>query len=88
MDPVVKTRLCRVGTSRGIRIPKLLLEQLDFGEEVEVAVQEDHLVVRPARHRRDGWEARFRDMAERGDDRLLDAGAGTPTQWDQDEWVW
>ncbi len=88
MGTVVKTRIVQVGNSRGIRIPKLLLDQVGLGEEVELAVQRDHLVIRPLRRPRQGWDEQFRIMAERGDDRLLDEPTPSPTQWDEDEWEW
>ena len=88
MSTVLKTRIVKIGNSQGIRIPKLLLDQLGLGEEVEIAAQGDQLVIRPARHPRYNWEERFRVMAERGDDRLLDEEAVSLTQWDADDWEW
>jgi len=40
-----------------------------------------------ARHRRAGWDAAFRKMAERGDDALLDAKPPA-SSWDAEEWDW
>ena len=68
----VKTRIIKIGNSRGIRIPKLLIEQIGIGTEVEIAVEKDQLVVRSTSSPRQGWDAQFRAMAEHGDDRLLD----------------
>ena len=68
----MRTRIIKIGNFRGIRIPKLLLDQLGLNEEVELAVQGDQLVIRPIRHPRYGWNGQFRMMAEHGDDRLLD----------------
>ena len=72
MSTSLRTRIIKIGNSQGIRIPKILLDQLGLGEEVELAVQEDQLVIRPIRHPRYGWDEQFRMMAEHGDDRLLD----------------
>lgn len=88
MSTVARTRIVKIGNSKGVRIPKLLLDQLELGEEVELAVEEDQLIVRPVRRSRDGWDAAFRDMAKRGDDRMLDETAVSLTQWDKDEWEW
>ena len=88
MDTVVKTRIVKIGNSQGIRIPKLLLDQLGWGPEVEIAVQQDQLVVRPAQHPRRGWEEQFRLMAERGDDQLLDGDIVSLSSWDDQEWEW
>lgn len=88
MSTVIKTRIVKMGNSRGIRIPKLLLDQLGLGEEVELAIQNDQLVVRPIQRPRFGWEEQFALMAERGDDRLLDEEGARLSQWDADEWEW
>jgi antitoxin MazE len=84
----MKTNIVKIGNSHGIRIPKLLLDQLELGEEVELTVKHNQLVIRPSQHPRHGWEQQFRKMAERRDDRLLDEDAINLTQWDQDEWQW
>jgi antitoxin MazE len=88
MNTVVKTRIVKMGNSRGIRIPKLLLDQLGLNEEVELAVQQNQLVIRPVRRPRHDWDEQLKLMAERGDDRLLDTEAVCLTQWDTDEWEW
>lgn len=82
----IRTQIVKIGNSRGIRIPKVLIDQVGLEKEVEVSVQRDRLVIRPFCRPRQNWNEQFRAMAERNDDRLLDAP--TPTQWDQDEWEW
>ena len=82
----IKTQIVKIGNSRGIRIPKLLIDQIRLGNEVEIAVQRDRLVIRPTSRPRYGWDARFRAMAEDGDDRLLDES--TLTRWDASAWEW
>jgi antitoxin MazE len=83
----MKSSIVRIGNSRGIRIPKPLLEQTGLNGAVEIRAVNDKLVIGPARKPRSGWAAAFRRMAELGDDRLLDARPSA-TRWDQDEWVW
>lgn len=86
MSNAVKARVVRIGNSRGIRIPKVWLEQLSIGEEVELSVERDKMTVRPARRAREGWAEAFRQMSARGEDRLLDEP--TPTKWQDEEWDW
>ena len=86
MSTVLKARIIQIGNSRGVRIPKTWLDQLNFQEEVELAVESDQIVIRPAHHPRAGWEQQFREMAARGDDKLLDEP--TPADWEEDEWEW
>ena len=88
MPTVVKTRIVKIGNSQGVRIPKFLLDQTNLGEEVELALQEGQIIVRPAYRARHNWEEQFKAMAERGDDRLLDGDVLIPTVWDEEEWEW
>lgn len=82
----IRTQIVKIGNSRGIRIPKVLIDQVGLEKEVEISVQRDRLVIRPFSRPRRNWEEQFQAMAERKDDRLLDAP--TPAQWDRDEWEW
>ncbi len=84
----MKAALIRIGNSRGIRIPKVLLEQYRFNDEVELEPRHDHLVIRPATQTRGGWDDAFRQMREHGDDTLLDEEFPSATQWDTTEWEW
>jgi antitoxin MazE len=82
----MKARIVRIGNSRGIRIPKPLIEQTGLIGDVEVAVRGNTLVISPAARPRAGWAEAFRAMAQHGDDRLVDEAR--PTRWDEDEWRW
>ena len=88
MGKGTKTRIVKIGNSQGIRIPKVLLDQVALGEEVELEVQENQLVIRSARSVRSDWDEQFIRMAECGDDQLLDAKTASLTSWDKDEWEW
>ena len=84
----MRTNIIRIGNSQGIRIPKIMLEQSHLGTEVELEVEDEKIVIRPASHPRQGWGERFRLMAENGDDRLLDGDAPSTSEWDETEWEW
>jgi len=81
-------RIIKIGNSQGIRIPKPLLEHAGLGEEVELEVQDNCIVIRPVEKPRQGWEEAFRVMAEHGDDQLLDEDLTGRTRWDEEEWEW
>jgi antitoxin MazE len=83
---ITKTRIVRIGNSRGIRVPKVLLEQARLPEEVELEVEHGRLVVRAARGPRAGWAEAAEAMHARGDDQLLDAP--TSTRFDDKDWQW
>jgi antitoxin MazE len=84
----VKTRIIKIGNSQGIRIPKPMLEQLGFSEEVELEVLSDQLIVRSPHVPRHNWEEQFEAMAAAGDDRLLEEEPLTLTDWEEGEWEW
>jgi antitoxin MazE len=84
----MRARIVRIGNSRGIRLPKALLEECHLGDAVELSVEDGALVIRPLRRPRESWEQAFQAMAEAGDDALLDPEAPTGTAWDEAEWDW
>ena len=81
-----RTRIVRIGNSRGIRIPKTLLDEAELPEEVELHAEPGRLVVQAAHHPRSGWAEAAKRMRSRGDDQLLDEP--TTTQFDREEWEW
>jgi antitoxin MazE len=88
MGNSIKSRIIKIGNSQGIRIPKILLDQAKLGDEIEVEVQGDKLIVRSVRSTRQGWDEQFAEMARRGDDTLIDSEAVNINGWDKDEWEW
>ncbi len=86
MNMMIRSKVVKIGNSRGIRIPRTVLEQAGLTDEVEMTVEGNKLIIQAFRHPRQGWEERFADMAKQGDDQLLDETS--PTQWDEEEWTW
>ena len=82
----MRANIIRIGNSRGIRIPKPLLEQVGLGNTVQLRARERPLMIQPDHAPRQGWEQAFAAMAERGDDRTL---LGEITNaFDRNEWAW
>jgi len=79
-------RIVRIGNSRGIRLPKALLEQAQLPDDVELLAEPGRIVVRPIRRTREGWAEAAQAMHERGDDRLLDMPGAT--RFDREAWAW
>ena len=82
----MKARLVRIGNSRGIRLPKPILEQVGLSDEVELRVRNRTIVIAPARLPRAGWAAAARRLRAESEDGLIDPS--TPTRFDRDEWRW
>ena len=82
----MKVELVRIGNSRGIRIPKPILEECGLVDTVELRIENGHLVIAQGHLPREGWEEAFR-AAEPSvhDELLLDT---LSNQFDQEEWRW
>lgn len=83
---LMRTKIVRIGNSRGIRIPKRAIEEAGLKEEVELEVKRDRLVLHSAARPRAGWDKAFAGMAARGDDASLLPAMSTA--WDEREWRW
>ncbi|MCU1327286.1 MAG: peptidase [Bryobacterales bacterium] len=81
------TRITRIGNSRGIRIPKLLLEQCGLTDVVELKVEGDTLRLSKGQTVRHGWEDAFRKAGDATSDELLLEGMGA-NAFDVDDWQW
>ena len=82
----MKTRLIRVGNSRGVRLPKPLIKAAGLTEDVELRVRAGAIVIARVTSARSGWAEAARRMRAREEDRLLDLP--TPTRFDKREWKW
>ncbi len=82
----MKTKLIRIGNSRGVRIPKPLLEQSGLEEEVRLRVVDGGIVIEAERAPRAGWAEAAAEARKKGDDGLLDEPG--PTSFDITEWEW
>lgn len=78
----MKTRLVRIGNSRGLRLPKPLLEQAGLEDEVEIRVAAGSLVIAPAATARAGWAEAAAKFVPSG---LVDAPSAT--RFDDEAWA-
>lgn len=63
--------IIRIGNSRGVRLPKDLLDRLGFADKVEAVLGENSLTLYPVKKPRAGWAEAARSMHQAGDDELL-----------------
>jgi antitoxin MazE len=76
----------QIGNSRGIRLPKAILEQLNVSEKLDLEVENQQIILKPVQDKpRQGWSDAFRKMAFLKEDRLLIAEASEPEGF---EWEW
>lgn len=85
----MRSKLVRMGNSRGVRLPKPILEASGLTEEIEIEVEKGRIVLLPAKRKpREGWAEAARRMVAAGDDEDAWAGATGLNSWDDEGWTW
>ncbi len=82
----MKTKLVPIGNSRGVRLPKPMIEEAGLGDEVDLHVREGAIIITSINEARVGWAEAARLLRARSADKLLDPE--TKTQFDTSEWKW
>jgi len=76
----------QIGNSKGVRLPKAILEQLDISEKLDLEVDNHQIILKPVNTEpRLGWNEAFKKMAELHDDALIHV---TEESEEGFEWVW
>ena len=85
----MKTRLKKIGNSRGITLSKTLLDQYQFEDEVEIVAQKNGLLIMPVKVKpREQWDELFKKAIKEGhtpDKAILE---GFANDFDKKEWTW
>lgn len=64
--PAVTAKLIRIGNSRGVRLPKELIEQAGLTDEVELIVRDGEILIANHRRPRQGWAEAYDTAAKQG----------------------
>jgi len=83
----MKVKLVSIGNSRGIRIPRSIIESCGFEDEVEMGVGDGVVVLAPVGKTRRSWDEAFAAMAATKDDAAL-VPEHLEHAWDEREWRW
>ncbi|MBM9501102.1 AbrB/MazE/SpoVT family DNA-binding domain-containing protein [Leptospira sp. 201903071] len=68
----MKASVVKIGNSKGIRIPKAVLEECHIEEKVDLLIDNNKLIIVPLKSKpREGWEKQFKTMSYSKDDKLL-----------------
>ncbi len=82
----MKAKLVKIGNSRGVRLPKPLIEEAGLSDDVDLRVHDGAIVISRLNELREGWSEAAANLASRGEDGLIDAP--TLTRFDEEEWEW
>ncbi len=84
----MKTRIIKIGNSRGIIIPKAVIDQCGISDQVAIEVENKKITITPVEDDpREGWEEAILAVGGMEDDELL-IGDYLEHSWDEEEWQW
>jgi antitoxin MazE len=64
--------LIRIGNSKGVRLPKAVIEQAGLKDEIDLEVKDGKVILSPARPARADWKTAAQACHEAGHDDLGD----------------
>ncbi|MDP2362604.1 MAG: AbrB/MazE/SpoVT family DNA-binding domain-containing protein [Ignavibacteria bacterium] len=85
----MRTKVVKIGNSRGIRIPKSLINESGLKEDVELELGDGQIIIKSVSANRANWDSAFKKMAKNKDDILMEPQSlYEATSWDKEEWDW
>src|SRR5215207_2989398 len=83
----MRAKIIRIGNSRGIRLPKPILEASGITDEADVTVEDGRIVLlRPPKHPREGWAAAIEAIG--GDEEDWSDWDSTSGEALEEDWTW
>ncbi|MFW6149844.1 MAG: AbrB/MazE/SpoVT family DNA-binding domain-containing protein [Atribacterota bacterium] len=80
----MKSKLIKIGNSRGIRINSHIIKECELGNEIEIKVVDKKLIIEAVKEKRKGWDASCKKMHKSSEDNLL---ISEENDFDKD-WEW
>ena len=78
--------IVKIGNSKGIRLPKTILNQCEIDEKVDLEIEGKNIVIKPINKKpRENWDEHFQKMNTNGDDKLI---IDDNIDLEMDNWEW
>jgi len=84
----MKVKIIDIGNSKGIRLPKQLIEEYNIGSEMELKPIAGELLLCQPGSTRKGWEQQMKKAIAKGDKPDKDLFEDLSNDFDQTEWTW
>ena len=86
MKKQLHLQIRQIGNSRGVVIPKAILEQVGFDDQADLVIEGERLVLsKPKKNPREGWAEDSKAIAAAGEDGLV---LGDFMNEGDEDWVW
>ena len=63
-------KLIKIGNSKGIRLPKSILDQCNIAEKLKLEIEDGKILLIPIRKAREGWSDAFARMHNESNNKL------------------
>ena len=81
-------RLIDIGNSKGVSIPKNLIEKYGLENEIEIKPVDGGIFISKKRKPREGWDEQIKAAIASGDQPDNDPFENLNNDWDNTEWTW
>ena len=89
---MVVVKIIQIGNSKGIRIPKQVLDEFDLDEnsEIELDTQNGSIILKPKNYPRSNWISQFQEAQAVYEKPEVhkDAFIELSNEFDEQEWTW
>jgi antitoxin MazE len=88
----MKAKLVQIGNSRGVRLPKAVIDQAQLGDDLKIDVRGRSVVITSRRRRPDpraGWDEAFAAALDgKPAGRADESWQIAPNAFDEEDWTW
>ena len=85
----MRTKIIKIGNSHDLRIPKVLLQEYELYDTVELERGFNSIIIKPVKSKvRRNWAQAFKNMSQNNDDVLIGNDIMGRNIFDRDEWEW
>ncbi|MCK4797829.1 MAG: AbrB/MazE/SpoVT family DNA-binding domain-containing protein [Spirochaetes bacterium] len=78
--------IVKIGNSKGIRLPKTILEQCNINNKVDLEIEGKKIVIKPIiKNPRQNWDKHFQNMHNNNEDNLI---IDDTVDLNMDDWEW
>ena len=83
----MKIKLINIGNSKGLRLPKTIIQQYNITDDLQLELKEDGILLKPFTKPRTGWSEQFEKVVkpiEKQEKNWMEAH----NRFDKEEWTW
>ena len=80
----MRTKLIKIGNSKGVRITSNIIKECELGNEIEIKVLDKKVIIEAIREPRSNWNNNFEKMHKNKEDVLINESSN---DFDKD-WEW